>query len=304
MTSSDSPAGAPQPYSPARNIVRRPDGIRVNVARFRGQLFVCDSGCCCGRTEDGFAPVPAGLYHVEWERRRLRNFVHLTIGGCLGPCALANVVLLLFDGEAIWLHSMGADEQIIALYDHIEALLDADVEADGVLPLPPALAEFQFTATTWQDRPDGHPLDDHRQWRVHQQLPASDQPHVCPAPPAPRDAPAPVDLAIARMRGLAALPRKNGEVVFDAPWQGRAFGMTTAMHEDGRFDWDDFRDKLIARIAVAERTAAAEDGGPFDYYACWVSAFEALLAEGGIVSPEELDERAAEFEFGEREEVY
>ena len=77
-----------------RNIVVRSDGRPVNVARPRGQLFVCATGCCCGRTEDGFAAVPAELYHDEWERRRLRNVVHLTIGGCLGPCALANVVLL------------------------------------------------------------------------------------------------------------------------------------------------------------------------------------------------------------------
>ena len=71
-----------------------------------GQLFVCATGCCCGRTEDGFAPVPTETFHREWERRRLRNVVHLTIGGCLGPCALANVALLLFDGQAQWFHSI------------------------------------------------------------------------------------------------------------------------------------------------------------------------------------------------------
>ena len=42
-----------------RNIVVRSDGRPVNVARPRGQLFVCATGCCCGRTEDGFAAVPA-----------------------------------------------------------------------------------------------------------------------------------------------------------------------------------------------------------------------------------------------------
>ena len=45
-------------YERRRNIVTRPDGRPVNVARFRGQLFVCATGCCCGRTEDGFAAVP------------------------------------------------------------------------------------------------------------------------------------------------------------------------------------------------------------------------------------------------------
>jgi cobaltochelatase CobN len=139
-----------------RNVVVRPDGQLVNVVRPRGQLFVCSSGCCCGRVEDGFAAVPTELYHAEWERRRLRNVVHLTIGGCLGPCALANVVLLLFDGQALWFHSINSDLLVLDLYDHVEAML----EADQCLPAPPALAPFQFTATAWQPRPAGQPVDD------------------------------------------------------------------------------------------------------------------------------------------------
>src|SRR4029077_12101816 len=129
------PLSAPAPmYERRRNIVVRPDGRPVNVARSRGHLFVCASGCCCGRVEDGFAPVPAETFHQEWERRRLRNVVHLTIGGCLGPCALANVVLLLFDGQAQWFHSIGSEALAIELYDHVERMLDAD----SVLPPPPA----------------------------------------------------------------------------------------------------------------------------------------------------------------------
>ena len=53
-----------------RNLVARPDGRLIHVARPRGQLFVCASGCCCGRTENGFPAVPAALFHEEWERRR------------------------------------------------------------------------------------------------------------------------------------------------------------------------------------------------------------------------------------------
>ncbi|PYN15925.1 MAG: cobalt chelatase, partial [Candidatus Rokuibacteriota bacterium] len=41
-----------------RNIVSRADGRRVQVPRARGHLFVCADGCCCGRTEAGFPPVP------------------------------------------------------------------------------------------------------------------------------------------------------------------------------------------------------------------------------------------------------
>ena len=118
---------APADAMPARRAQhrrppRRPPGQRGAAAR--PALRVRD-GCCCGRTEDGFAPVPTELYHDEWERRRLRNVVHLTIGGCLGPCALANVVLLLLDGQALWFHSMDSDALVLALYDHIEAMLDA-----------------------------------------------------------------------------------------------------------------------------------------------------------------------------------
>jgi cobaltochelatase CobN len=139
-----------------RNVVTRPDGRLVNVTRLRGQLLVCATGCCCGRIDDGFAPVPAERYHHEWERRRLRHLVHLTIGGCLGPCALANVVLLLFDGQALWFHSIDSEALVLALYDHIDAM----VAADGCLPSPPALAPYQFTASAWQPRPDGQPVHD------------------------------------------------------------------------------------------------------------------------------------------------
>ncbi len=145
-------------YERRRNLVIRPDGRLVNVARPRGQLFVCHNNCCCGRVEDGFAPVPVDLYHEEWERRRLRNIVHLTIGGCLGPCALANVVLLLFDGQALWFHSVNHPWMVYALYDYIEAMLDAD----RVLPPPRVLQPYWFTASAWQPRPDGQPVDDRR----------------------------------------------------------------------------------------------------------------------------------------------
>ena len=163
-------------YERRRNIVHRLDGRPVNVARARGQLFVCAEACCCGRVEDGMAPVPRDLYHAEWERRRLRNIVHLTIGGCLGPCALANVAMLLFDGQTLWFHSVNSEALALALYDYIEALLDAD----RFLPPPPPLAALQFTATTWQPRPDGQPVEDQRHWQKPKAARA-----LSPQPPLP-----------------------------------------------------------------------------------------------------------------------
>jgi nitrile hydratase accessory protein len=96
--------------STVRNIVWRADGEPINVFRRPGQLFVCTTGCCCGHTERGHAPVPEELYHREWGRRRIRHKVHLSLGGCLGPCALSNVALLLFAGHQIWFHSIAGDE--------------------------------------------------------------------------------------------------------------------------------------------------------------------------------------------------
>ncbi len=125
----------------------RTDGKTVNVVRKQGQLFVCATGCCCGQTDRNYPAVPTDVYHNEWERRKLRNRVHLTIGGCLGPCTLYNVVLLLFDGRPVWFQSINSEGQVLALYDYIDLLL----EADAYLPPPANLAENQFAAFSWDD---------------------------------------------------------------------------------------------------------------------------------------------------------
>lgn len=99
----------------------------------------------------GFAPVPTELYHNEWERRKLRTKVHLSLGGCLGPCALANVALLLYAGREVWFHSIATEAQVLAIYDYIEAL----VASDNFLTPPPALAPNVFSVFNW---PTGGPL--------------------------------------------------------------------------------------------------------------------------------------------------
>lgn len=125
-----------------RNVVTRADGRLVNVNRQLGQLFVCAHGCCCGRAEAG---KPAGYferYHEEWERRKLRNKVHLNMGGCLGPCPLANVCMLLFDGVSVFFHSMNSERLIVALFDYIEGL----VSAGRYVPPTGELGELAFSA--------------------------------------------------------------------------------------------------------------------------------------------------------------
>ncbi len=86
------------------------------------------------------------------------------------------------------------------------------------------------------------------------------------------------------MDGEAALPRKNGELVFDAPWQGRIFGMAVALNDQGLYAWDDFRDRLKSSIAVDESA-----GTTSSYYEQWLRSLEALLIDRGVVSPGELN---------------
>jgi nitrile hydratase accessory protein len=81
--------------------------------------------------------------------------------------------------------------------------------------------------------------------------------------------------------GIAEPPRKNGELVFDAMWEGRVFGVTMALHEAGAFAWEEFRQRLIAEIAAWERSHARTDPS-WNYWERWLAAFAALLAEKGI----------------------
>ncbi|HLH71495.1 MAG TPA: nitrile hydratase accessory protein [Candidatus Dormibacteraeota bacterium] len=105
---------------------------------------------------------------------------------------------------------------------------------------------------------------------------------------------------IASMEGAAALPRKNGELVFEAPWQGRAFGLAVSLHQQGSYDWEDFRQRLIAQIQ-----ASGCEGGPQPgYYEHWLAALERLVLERGLVDQEELEHRVQEYRSGLRDEVF
>jgi nitrile hydratase accessory protein len=107
------------------------------------------------------------------------------------------------------------------------------------------------------------------------------------------------DRQIADMGGDAALPRKNGELVFNEAWEGRVFGMAVAMSEGHRFDWEEFRQQLIAEIGEADQR-----GSESSYYERWLAAFERLLDKRGLIPAAELESRTAEFESGQRDDVF
>jgi nitrile hydratase accessory protein len=95
----------------------------------------------------------------------------------------------------------------------------------------------------------------------------------------------PVDHQVAALDGPAALPRRNGELVFEAPWEGRAFGMAVLLNERGAYAWEEFRDRLVDRIG----------SGRQPYYESWLDALESLVLARGLVAPGELEARAAEY---------
>jgi nitrile hydratase accessory protein len=90
---------------------------------------------------------------------------------------------------------------------------------------------------------------------------------------------------IAEMTGTASLPRSSGELVFHDLWERRAFAMAVSLCEQGVYQWDEFRDHLIAEIAAGEQ-AAGPNARPEDvpsYYQSWLAALEKLLAKKGII---------------------
>jgi nitrile hydratase accessory protein len=93
--------------------------------------------------------------------------------------------------------------------------------------------------------------------------------------------------AITSDTGATALPRQNGELVFEAPWESRAFGVAIALHDAGAIDFEVFRTRLIAEIG---------DVGEAAYYECWLRALEQVLLELELVSGAELEQRAAAIE--------
>jgi len=92
-------------------------------------------------------------------------------------------------------------------------------------------------------------------------------------------------------QGPAAPPRRNGELVFEAPWQSRLFGLTMSLHRAGRFGWEEFRTRLIQEIARWERDSPP--GAPWSYYERWQASFERLLEEKGLCAPADLGDRVA-----------
>ena len=99
----------------------------------------------------------------------------------------------------------------------------------------------------------------------------------------------PAQARVDQLEGPAAIPRKNGELVFEAPWEGRAFGLAVALCDRQLYAWDEFRQRLVDEIARAD--AGGTEAG---YYERWLAALESVLVARGLVSQAELEARTRE----------
>ena len=91
--------------------------------------------------------------------------------------------------------------------------------------------------------------------------------------------------ALLDVDGPAAPPRSNGELAFDAPWERRVFGLTMALTQSV-FSYEDFRQRLIARVAEAPDRP---------YWQTWAAALEDALGDAGALDSAALDARQEQF---------
>ena len=123
-----------------RSAVQQGESLSTRRSGPLGQIFFCD-GCCCGRSEKGFPPLPKEMIKERWKSLKLNGTIQLTISGCLGPCDLANVFYLLAaNGGGQWFGGLSEAW-------HYETLIQWASEcqqSDVLLPIPETLSGHRF----------------------------------------------------------------------------------------------------------------------------------------------------------------
>ena len=80
-----------------------------------------------------------------------------------------------------------------------------------------------------------------------------------------------------------SLPRDNGELVFDAPWQARALAIAVALVDTLGLPWDAFRQRLMDEVAT-------DPARP--YYESWSAALESMVIDLDLTTSAALDAAA------------
>lgn len=120
--------------------IERPSPPMAVTKRTAVAQVACCVGCCCGRTDRGFPAVPVERLKAVWKEEKLNRTVQLTISGCLGPCDMANVILVMTASGTEWFG--GIDDE--AVFEAVIAWARACHAAAALLPLPSVLAAHRF----------------------------------------------------------------------------------------------------------------------------------------------------------------
>jgi cobaltochelatase CobN len=103
------------------------------------QVLFC-KGCCCGKTERGLPEVPVDRIKAAWKAEKLNRGVQLTISGCLGPCDLPNVAVIVTAEGTRWYGRLDRAAHYDALIDWARGC----VAQQTVLPVPEILEPLRF----------------------------------------------------------------------------------------------------------------------------------------------------------------
>ena len=85
--------------------------------------------------------------------------------------------------------------------------------------------------------------------------------------------------------GPGAPPRRNGELAFDEPWQGRSMALAVLLCEEGHFTWPQFQEELILQIGQweAQPSSTRDD---YRYWDHWQASLEVLAGSRPLTASE------------------
>jgi nitrile hydratase accessory protein len=92
--------------------------------------------------------------------------------------------------------------------------------------------------------------------------------------------------AIPAVKDIPHVPTHDDEVVFNNPWEAKAFALVVHLCQQGHFTWTEWAERLGEEI----KAAGADDDGS-QYYLLWLTAAEKLTEAKSICSRSEFTHR-------------
>ncbi|NKB61139.1 MAG: nitrile hydratase accessory protein [Gammaproteobacteria bacterium] len=79
---------------------------------------------------------------------------------------------------------------------------------------------------------------------------------------------------------LSGQPQRDGEPIFDSPWQAKAFAMALQLHSRGHFEWQEWADLLSTNIRLFEENSLVSSSD--DYYSIWLDTLEDIMKKKAL----------------------